>query len=181
MSQCTAHRKGGGECRAQAVAGTNVCRVHGGNAPQVRRRAAQRLLEASDSAAALLVKIVDDERLPVEVRLKAARDLLDRAGLGAKERVELSVAPAEAEKAPWEALLPRVLYMVDRPDEDTADSATTPTRRPQAQLEKGVVPPADSPAAEAMYRASKAAPDPEPPAPTVRVDGPRPRVRRRRV
>lgn len=38
--------------KAPTVKGATVCRLHGGMAPQVRRRAAQRLLEASDTAAA---------------------------------------------------------------------------------------------------------------------------------
>ena len=33
--QCTAHRRDGEECQAPAVAGTLVCRRHGGAAPQV--------------------------------------------------------------------------------------------------------------------------------------------------
>jgi hypothetical protein len=67
-----------------------VCRMHGGAAPQVKRRAQQRILEASDKAAAHLVAMMQDKTIPPAVQLAAARDLLDRAGLAGKQELELS-------------------------------------------------------------------------------------------
>ncbi len=57
MHQCTAHAKGTGlRCKNNAITGSNVCRNHGGSAPQVKRKAAERLKEARDLA---LQKFVD--------------------------------------------------------------------------------------------------------------------------
>lgn len=39
-ARCKAHRKSGRQCQAYPVKGTDVCTVHGGSAPQVRRRGA---------------------------------------------------------------------------------------------------------------------------------------------
>jgi hypothetical protein len=37
--QCSAHSRNGNQCRAKAVKGATVCRMHGGSAPQVKRAA----------------------------------------------------------------------------------------------------------------------------------------------
>jgi hypothetical protein len=58
-----------------------VCDQHGGAAPQVRRRAAERLIMNADQAAQMLVKMMEDTEVPFGVRAKIAQDLLDRAGL----------------------------------------------------------------------------------------------------
>jgi hypothetical protein len=58
-----------------------VCDQHGGAAPQVRRRAAERLVMTADEAAQSLVKMMEDAEVPFGVRAKIAQDLLDRAGL----------------------------------------------------------------------------------------------------
>lgn len=69
--------------------GTNVCRMHGGSAPQVRAAAKRRLLEAADETAALLVRIIMSEDTDERVRLAAIRDLLDRAGITTPKTVEV--------------------------------------------------------------------------------------------
>ena len=43
--RCGARRSNGQPCRAYAIAGGRVCRVHGGGAPQVRHRARIRSIE----------------------------------------------------------------------------------------------------------------------------------------
>ncbi|WIB33924.1 HGGxSTG domain-containing protein [Curtobacterium sp. MCSS17_005] len=90
-TRCTARRRNGEPCRNWAMLGTNVCRMHGGAAPQVRRRAQQRILEASDKAAARLVELMQDAKVPYAVQLAAARDLLDRAQLAGKQEIEMGV------------------------------------------------------------------------------------------
>jgi hypothetical protein len=90
-THCTARRRNGEPCRNWAMLGTNVCRMHGGAAPQVRRRAQQRILEASDKAAARLVELMQDAKVPYAVQLAAARDLLDRAQLAGKQEIEMGV------------------------------------------------------------------------------------------
>lgn len=44
--RCSARKSNGEPCKAFPIHGTTVCRVHGGMAPQVRRKAAERVAEA---------------------------------------------------------------------------------------------------------------------------------------
>ncbi len=71
--------------------GTTVCRMHGGAAPQVKRAAQTRLLMAQDRLMAQLLTIAEDKSEPTPVRLAAIRDALDRAGLGARQALDLDV------------------------------------------------------------------------------------------
>ena len=88
---CTARRRSGEPCRNAPMLGSNVCRMHGGAAPQVKRAAQMRILQASDKAAARLVEMMQDKTIPPAIQLAAARDLLDRAGLIGKQEIELDV------------------------------------------------------------------------------------------
>lgn len=97
-TRCTARRRNGEPCRNWAMLGTNVCRMHGGAAPQVRRRAQQRILEASDKAAARLVELMQDTKVPYAVQLAAARDLLDRAQLAGRQGIEMGVTVSLLER-----------------------------------------------------------------------------------
>jgi len=97
-TRCTARRRNGEPCRNWAMLGTNVCRMHGGAAPQVRRRAQQRILEASDKAAARLVELMQDTKVPYAVQLAAARDLLDRAQLAGRQEIEMGVTVSLLER-----------------------------------------------------------------------------------
>ena len=45
MRLCGARRRDGGPCRQPPIRGAATCRLHGGSAPQVRRRAAERVVE----------------------------------------------------------------------------------------------------------------------------------------
>lgn len=68
--------------------------MHGGAAPQVKAKASQRLLAAADSVAGELVRLAlgaDSEA----VRVQAARDILDRAGLAARQLVSAEVTHHE--------------------------------------------------------------------------------------
>lgn len=88
---CTARRRNGTQCLNYAVKGANVCRMHGGSAPQVRRAAQVRLLMQADNLMAALLKIALDDKQPVAARLVAIRDGLDRANLSGTQSVELTV------------------------------------------------------------------------------------------
>lgn len=88
---CTAKRSNGEPCKKPPIKGSTVCRVHGGAAGQVKRKAQIRLLMAADVLMASLLKIAKDESVPVAVRLAAIRDGLDRAGLTAKAEVDVDV------------------------------------------------------------------------------------------
>jgi hypothetical protein len=96
---CTATRRDGQPCTNFARLGATVCRMHGGSAPQVVRAAQVRLLMAADRLMAQLLQIAENKAEPTPVRLAAIRDALDRAGLGAKQQIELS---AEVTLETWE-------------------------------------------------------------------------------
>jgi hypothetical protein len=78
--RCNATRPNGSRCKREAEDGAVVCDQHGGAAPQVRRRAAERLIMTADQAAQMLVEMMEDREVPFGVRAKIAQDLLDRAG-----------------------------------------------------------------------------------------------------
>lgn len=88
---CTATRRNGTPCGNFAILGAPVCRVHGGNLPAVRRAAQVRLLKTADLLMAELLDIALNKKIPVQHRLVAIRDGLDRANLGAKASVEVTV------------------------------------------------------------------------------------------
>lgn len=88
---CTANRRNGEKCLNYAIKGATVCRMHGGSAPQVRAAAQVRLLMSADKLMAALLKIALNEKVPLQHRLVAIRDGLDRADLGGKTSVEVTV------------------------------------------------------------------------------------------
>lgn len=101
---CNAHRTDGEPCRAPAIRGGTVCRVHGGSAPQVKEAARRRLNELVDPALVRLERIVvesKDER----VVLASVKEVLTRAGVEppipvpeiTMEMVEAKIAELEAE------------------------------------------------------------------------------------
>lgn len=82
--QCTAKTRGGGRCRNAPIEGGTVCRMHGGSAPQVKRRAALRLLELVDPAVATLAREMTTASKSAD-RQRAANSILDRAGMVRRE------------------------------------------------------------------------------------------------
>lgn len=90
-TRCTARRKNGEPCRNWAMLGTTVCRMHGGAAPQVRRAAQVRLAMAADPAAARLIEIANDKRMPPAVRLAANKEILDRANVVGTQQLHVGV------------------------------------------------------------------------------------------
>jgi hypothetical protein len=99
--RCTAHKKDGDRCKNAARLGTNVCDFHGARAPQVKRKARQRIEEAADRMACELLRMATDDNVADSVKLAAIRDALDRAGLAAKNAVEVEVGPPK----PYESIL----------------------------------------------------------------------------
>src|SRR6478735_4070326 len=99
--RCTAHRKNGDQCKNAARYGTNVCDFHGAKAPQVKRKARQRIEEAADRMACELLKMATDDNVADSVKLAAIRDALDRGGVSAKSAVEVEVGPLK----PWEQIM----------------------------------------------------------------------------
>lgn len=134
---CTAHTTSGKPCRSAPVMGTNVCWHHGGAAPQVKAAAQRRLLIASDPAAAELVTLALDRKKDDRVRLKAINSLLDRAGVVARQSVEVELAP-------WQGLVDSIVVEQDAPPvtgevlrlpdaEDESESRERRTRRRQRE------------------------------------------------
>ena len=94
--QCTATASSTGErCKQPAIPGGNVCRFHGGNAPQVQEKADERLERlARELLAEFEPRIKDlleeydaaetaDEKVKLHRELRqAVTDVLDRAGEG---------------------------------------------------------------------------------------------------
>lgn len=92
MSQCTATSKQtGNRCGHGAIAGGTVCKWHGGSAPQVLEAARKRLLDMVDPALRELELLVEDSAMDPKTKLAAVKDILDRVGLGATQRVDVSV------------------------------------------------------------------------------------------
>lgn len=98
--RCSAHTRAGTRCGAWAIRGGNVCRVHGGGAPQTIAKAKQRLELAADRMAANLLSLAIYGESEA-VKLGATNSALDRAGITAKAALEVSVE----QPAPYEELL----------------------------------------------------------------------------
>lgn len=95
--RCVKIKKDGKQCNRWSLRGSTVCYVHGGKMPEVQKKAAAvveaarlKLLGLSEEA----VDVLDDlikPGTPDAVRLKAAQDILDRAGLKGAVDVTLTV------------------------------------------------------------------------------------------
>jgi hypothetical protein len=85
---CTAHRQDGQPCRAAAIRGARVCKVHGGMAGHVREAARLRLERLVEPSIGTLREIMLRGESHT-VRLKAAESILDRAGIVAEQKIEL--------------------------------------------------------------------------------------------
>jgi hypothetical protein len=78
-------------CKRAPIEGGAVCGTHGGRAPHVKKAAMARLENASLLLAKELLGMATDEEMPPPVRLAAIRDALDRAGLSARNAVDVTV------------------------------------------------------------------------------------------
>lgn len=101
--QCVAHKKTGARCGKYAIIGATVCRFHGGAAGHVRRAAKARIDNAADRMARVLLGMAADANTPHAVRLAAIKDALDRAGLSARQALDVT-----HELKPYEQILERV-------------------------------------------------------------------------
>lgn len=85
--QCSATSKRSGQrCRRAPIVGGTVCVTHGGGAPQVKLAARERIAALVDPAIDALQRALRHRDIGVAVR--AARDLLDRAGFVAPKPIE---------------------------------------------------------------------------------------------
>ena len=74
--KCKARNRRGEPCGNFPVLGAVVCASHGAAAPQVKRKAAQRIAMAQDDAASLLVQFMGAEEVPYRIRERIAEFLL---------------------------------------------------------------------------------------------------------
>lgn len=120
---CTATSQGTGQrCRRSAIPGGTVCRYHGGAAPQVKEAARLRLLAAADPAARKLIQLMRQKDND-QVALRAAMDILDRAGLQAVQKVEHGGSVEVT--SPRDELAKRLAVMAERRlTKDTAEPQT---------------------------------------------------------
>ena len=87
--RCTAKANSTGQnCRRRAIKGGRVCQVHGGAAPQVKRKARERFNDLVDPAINLLATVINNEEMPAPSRVAAAKDILDRAGYKPVDKTE---------------------------------------------------------------------------------------------
>ncbi len=87
--RCHAHKTNGENCPNWAIRGGTVCHVHGGRAPQVKQAAQDRLRNLVDPAITRLEILINDEMS--SVALAAVKDVLDRNGFKATEKVEATL------------------------------------------------------------------------------------------
>lgn len=152
--QCTARSKTTGKrCGKAAMLGGNVCRAHGGAAPQTRAKAQRRLQQAADVLVQRLLGLALDGDVPDAVALAAIRDALDRAGMSAKHAVEVSVEPR-----PWEKIFAGI-DRTPREDHKHAEPPALPASAEPATADADVI---DAELVEPD--AETAATPPEPPA-----------------
>jgi hypothetical protein len=128
--RCNGTRANGGRCKREAEDGAVVCDQHGGAAPQVRRRAAERLIMTADQAAKMLVKMMEDTEVPFGVRAKIAQDLLDRTGMVAAQVHKIVPMTDDPAMAFFEGLISDPNNWVENPPPEPTpaiDSYTTST------------------------------------------------------
>jgi hypothetical protein len=107
--KCAAHSSRTGDpCRKWPISGSNVCSTHGGSAPQVKRRAEERLRELQFPAVSSIADaiVADTHQLDRRggiiklgpdhaVRLRAALAVLDRTGLGPSSSANVTVTASQ--------------------------------------------------------------------------------------
>ena len=91
--RCTAHLSDGSrQCERWAINGSTVCATHGGQAPQVKKSARERLEAlidpAIDALRDVLQRGLDSGETPSAVR--AALGILDRCGFHPSQAIELT-------------------------------------------------------------------------------------------
>jgi phosphopentomutase len=83
----------------EAILGGTVCRFHGGSAPQVKRKAEERLALLVDPLIAKLEKLIESNS--DNVALGAIKDILDRTGHKPvmAQKTELSISVVSEQRA----------------------------------------------------------------------------------
>jgi hypothetical protein len=140
--RCNGTTANGGRCKRVAEDGSVVCSLYGGNLPQVRRRAAERIVMTADAAASAMIDWMSDPEVPMGERVKIARDLLDRAGLVAVQMHQIVPVTDSPIMAMYQRLLSDPANLERIPDVGGDRNPDLPSvhRYPVAgELEEGVV------------------------------------------
>lgn len=91
FARCTAKAKSTGkQCTNPAIRGATVCRLHGGNAPQVRFSAMERYRSLQPKAITALESLLDNTEFPT-VQMAAIRDVMDRTEGKAVETAQVNI------------------------------------------------------------------------------------------
>lgn len=88
--RCTATNRQGQRCKRWPIRGGYVCRNHGGGAPQVIAKAAERLSALVPKAIAKLDALMDRDEFP-SVQFAASKAVIEFSEGKATERVEQQV------------------------------------------------------------------------------------------
>jgi hypothetical protein len=95
VRRCLAQLRTGTQCRTEAIQGSTVCGKHGGLAPQVQKRAKERVAIVADAITQQMYAWFHDETIPIHLRLKIGQDFLDRGGIDKSMTLQIGVDPVE--------------------------------------------------------------------------------------
>ena len=154
---CKARKRDGNPCGMAPLAGSVVCRMHGGAAPQVLRKSQERIVMAQDDAAGNLVKWMQDATVPFSERRKCAEALLNRGGNAPGQRLEVSL-----DVQPWQQIIDGIVGEV--PDDLLRDGSPV-----LAELTSGDVVDGEVLDAPTLPLARPVPTTPAPPAEEVRI------------
>ena len=91
-TRCRARTKcKGGQCPNYPMRGGYVCRMHGGGAPQVRAKAAERLEALYPRAITVVGELLEEREFPT-VRLGAAKLTIEQQDGRPREQVDMRVS-----------------------------------------------------------------------------------------
>lgn len=121
------------DCGNWAAIGSDVCSSHGGNAPQVIAAAKKTLALATRNIADVLQNIAMDERLPPETRIKAAKEIMDRAGIRAG--VDLGI-----ETPGWQKVMGKLFGVAEEEDSSAPEPEPEETKAVAPKARKAAPP-----------------------------------------
>jgi hypothetical protein len=91
--RCTAHSsQTRRRCKNASILGSRICRYHGGAAPQVQKKAAQRLKELEHPALDVFQRVLEADEAHPEHRalaIRVAESVLDRTGHKQPKKLEI--------------------------------------------------------------------------------------------
>lgn len=100
--RCTTIKANGERCKRWSLRGAQVCPAHGGRLPNVAEHAKatveaarMRIVDMSDQAVDVLADLMTNATAE-KIRLDAARDVLDRAGVKGAVEIDITVAQTES-------------------------------------------------------------------------------------